>query len=185
MIFAGIDYSMSSPALCILHEESDKFEDARIYFQTKKKKDAIKVQNIKGILLDDWESNEERFDILAENFVNLCVAHKVDFLFIEGYAMGAKGQVFNIGENTGILKHKLFKNKIPFDVESPSRIKKYATGKGNANKLLMYESFLEKTKVDLQQILLKKAENNPISDIVDAYFIAKYAKDFKNNSLII
>ena len=29
---------------------------------------------------------------------------------IEGYSMGSKGKVFNIAENTGVLKYKIYKD---------------------------------------------------------------------------
>jgi len=60
----------------------------------------------------------------------------------------------------------------------PSIIKKYATGKGNANKELMYEAFYNETKVDLQNIL-NCSITNPLTDIVDAYFICKYGKKYE------
>jgi hypothetical protein len=62
------------------------------------------------------------------------------------------------------------------DVHAPSAIKKFATGKGNAKKEDMYASFVEETGVDLSIILDQSVDpkvNSPISDIVDAYYIAK------------
>ena len=60
----------------------------------------------------------------------------------------------------------------------PTVIKKYATGKGNANKDLMYESFTAEllTPPDLQKSLQPKSKklSNPVTDLVDAYFIAKW-----------
>ena len=60
----------------------------------------------------------------------------------------------------------------------PSMVKKYATGRGNANKEVMYEAFNAElvTPPDLQQRLKPKSKklSNPVTDIVDAYFIAKW-----------
>ena len=58
---------------------------------------------------------------------------------------------------------------------APTAIKKFATGKGNANKELMYESFLKETSRNLQEELVVKSEKigNPTSDIVDSYYICK------------
>ena len=57
-------------------------------------------------------------------------------------------------------------------------IKKYATGKGNANKEVMYEAFNAEllTPPDLKTILKPKSTKltSPVTDIVDAYFIAKW-----------
>ena len=63
------------------------------------------------------------------------------------------------------------------DVISPSAIKKFATGKGNANKLLMYEACVEETGDDLAKLFEFDPYNgqSPVSDIVDSYYIAKYS----------
>ena len=62
---------------------------------------------------------------------------------LEGYSMGAKGRLFDIGEATGIFKYFLSQNSISPLIVAPSSIKKHATGKGNANKFQMLEKFLE------------------------------------------
>ena len=66
-------------------------------------------------------------------------------------------------------------NKFKFETIPPTVIKKEATGKGNANKELMYETFLAETKIDLQSQLTPKSTKivNPVSDIVDSYYICK------------
>ena len=51
--------------------------------------------------------------------------------------------------------------------------KKFATDKGNANKELMYEHFCKDTKTDLMKTFDMQTLSNPITDIVDAYYIAK------------
>ena len=94
---------------------------------------------------------------------------------MENYAYGATGRVFNIAENTGILKKQLREAGFKYTVIPPTVIKKYATGKGNASKDLMYETFLSETQVDLQSQLSPKSTkiSNPVSDIVDSYYICK------------
>ena len=103
--------------------------------------------------------------------------HLGNKLAIEGYAFGAKGQVFNIGENTGILKLKLAE-KVANDINviAPSAIKKFATGKGNANKVLMCEAFIEDTGDDLAKLFEfdPYTGQSPVSDIIDSYYISKY-----------
>lgn len=94
---------------------------------------------------------------------------------IEGYAYGAKGKVFHIAENTGVLKYRLHQTGIPLEVIPPSAIKKQSAGKGNANKEEMYNAFTKETGVFLQMVISpgKKDIGNPVSDIVDSYFICK------------
>ena len=71
----------------------------------------------------------------------------------------------------------MWKNKLKFQTYPPTVIKKFATGKGNSNKEKMYEAFVDEllTPSDLKEQLTPKAKKiiNPISDIVDSYFIAK------------
>ena len=66
-------------------------------------------------------------------------------IVIENYAYAATGRVFDIGENTGILKYKLNKCGMRFETVTPQIVKKYATGKGNAKKADMYDAFVEDT----------------------------------------
>ena len=101
-------------------------------------------------------------------------------VFIEGYAFATSGKshVRSVAENTGLLKHKMYKVKQPFTSIPPTVIKKYATGKGNANKELMYDAFCAEilTPPDLKSRLTPNSKKlrNPVTDIVDSYFICKY-----------
>ena len=60
-----------------------------------------------------------------------------------------------------------------YDTIVPSVVKKYASGKGNEDKQLMYDSFKEHTKQDLMKMFDMEKLNNPVTDIVDSYYIAK------------
>ena len=114
--------------------------------------------------------------IETENEYNSALSIRKE-VFIEGYAYGMTSNRAPIYENTAILKHRLWKNKLPFTMYPPTVIKKFATGKGNANKEQMYEAFVDEllTPTDLKERLTPKAKKviNPISDIVDSYFITK------------
>ena len=92
----------------------------------------------------------------------------------EGYSFGSKGQgLFQIAENCGILKYRLMDSHIPYETIVPSVVKKGATGKGNADKDKMYEAFCKDTKTDLKKVFDTEKVGNPISDIVDSFYIAK------------
>jgi Holliday junction resolvasome RuvABC endonuclease subunit len=94
---------------------------------------------------------------------------------LEGYAYNATGRVFNIAENTGVLKYKLYQASIPVYVIEPTVVKKLATGKGNADKQMMFDSFFEETKLDLHNMITPNKTNvgSPVTDIVDSYYICK------------
>ena len=64
---------------------------------------------------------------------------------------------------------------MPVEVVNPSIVKKLATGKGNADKVSMHQAFVEETKHNLFNLITpnRKGIGNPVSDIVDAYYICK------------
>lgn len=92
--------------------------------------------------------------------------------------MGSVGQVFTIAENTAILKYKLFCINNRYTIVAPTTLKKFATEKGNADKLMMYEAFVKKTGIDPRKILNSEAKlGSPFTDIADSYWLAEYAKN--------
>jgi Holliday junction resolvasome RuvABC endonuclease subunit len=70
----------------------------------------------------------------------------------------------------------MWRNDLPFETVPPSLVKKFATGRGNAKKEEMYNSFVNETGVNLHSLLTPDLNSikSPISDIVDAYYICKY-----------
>ena len=71
------------------------------------------------------------------------------------------------------MKHKLYTKGIRFETLVPSVVKKLATGKGNADKEKMYDKFYEETGVNLMEALDQQTLKNPVTDIVDSYYIAR------------
>lgn len=177
-MIVGIDYSITSPCICVL---GPTFQETVFHFLTDKKKLGGSFENIIGWLHKGYETTEERFFNIT-NWVMSCLPVNLEII-LEDYALGAKGQTFSIGENTGLLKHYLYKSNIKFRLVAPTTIKKFATGKGNANKELMYDHFFKKTKVNLfdQLHLTNNSQKigSPISDIVDSYYIALYGANLQ------
>jgi len=183
MRIAGIDYSLTSPAICVWKSTDDRlfnFDDCALYYLEIPKRRGPTPHGILNIHADpypEWETEEERHELLSKWTMSIITGCEV---FIEGYAFATSGtsHVRSIAENTGLLKHKMHKVKQPFTSVPPTVIKKYATGKGNANKEGMYEAFVDEllTPTDLKERLTPKATKvkNPVSDLVDSYFICKY-----------
>lgn len=179
-IVAGVDYSMTSPSICVHEGEEWSHENCRFYYLVKREKLVFENNLFSGSVYPSYDIDTERFDNLSQWSVDIINKHNVDECYIEGYAFGATGRVFHIAENGGILKHKLWLNGTPFEVMAPTTIKKFATGKGNANKEKLYDAFVEETGIDIRKTLdISNKSWNPVSDIVDAYYIAKYG--FMNN----
>lgn len=173
----GIDYSLTSPCVCVKDEKNIMF-----YYLTKKKKHLGKIaDNIIGEEHREYNTPIERFSNISTWVMSkLPKSLKV---YIEGYSYGSKGQaLFQIAENCGILKYKLLERNIPYEIIVPSVVKKGATGKGNADKDMMYEAFNKETKIDLKKLFDTDKVGNPISDIADSYFIQKVGNENSNSN---
>lgn len=175
MMIAGIDYSMSSPGLCIFDTEKQfSFKNCNLFGYTSAKKVPI-LENIKITPQKVYSSQEERFNQISDWCITLLKEHNVTLAAIEGYSYGSKSnRLFDIGENGGLLKHKMWAEGIKFSVPAPGELKKFYTGKGNANKDLMYEKFREFEKIDLGE-----KSDSPVSDLVDAFVICKFVLERK------
>ena len=177
----GIDYSLTSPCVCVNDGEKIMF-----YYLTKKKKHLGKIaDNIIGEEHQEYNTPIERFSNISKwainKFYRLNLMTYGLKVFIEGYSFGSKGQaIFQIAENCGILKYRLQEQKISYDTVVPSVVKKGATGKGNADKGMMYEAFNKEPKIDLKKLFDTDKVGNPISDIADSYFIQKVGNENSN-----
>ena len=128
----------------------------------------------------------DRFDDIAYCALDVMMEYKVEKAFLEGYSFGSTGRVFNIAENTAILKYNMWYNYIDYEIVAPTTVKKFATGSGNATKEKMYEAFVEENpRRDIKSILTPRSSNiiSPLNDVVDSYFILKCGiyNEEKNN----
>ena len=184
----GIDYSLNSPAICVATGGGTSFSDCNFYYLTSKKKYIGKMyDNIIGYEHKENTGPIDRFKNLSDWVLHILdTLHKKQTnkkIFIEGYSYGSKGQaIFQIAENGGILKYRLQK-KFNCKTIVPSVVKKLATGKGNADKQKMYDEFTRTQGVDLMKALDQQTLNNPITDIVDSYYImrAGFENSISNN----
>jgi hypothetical protein len=169
----GIDYSITCPCLCLFDErKSFKFDNCFFYYLTNTKKYADKIApNITGEFFQEYVQDVDRFDTISEWATNLCIG--AADVGMEGYAYGAKGRVFNLAENMGLLKYKLYKHAIPVTIVEPAKVKKCATGKGNADKQVMYDTFSKETNTDLKSMFNQKTLSNPVTDVIDSYYVLK------------
>ena len=180
---AGVDYSLTSPAICVWKSEDDRifdFDSCDVYYletASRQRTTTHGILNLHSEIYPEWETEEQRHDLLSDWAMSILQGCEV---FIEGYAFATSGKshVRSVAENTGLLKHKLYKSKHEYTSVPPSMVKKYATGRGNATKEVMYEAFCAElvTPPDLHQRLKPRSTKltNPVTDIVDAYFIAKW-----------
>lgn len=177
----GVDYSITCPCLCLYDERKEfKFENCFFYYLTQTQKYADKIlPNINGESFQEYVADVDRFDTISDWAFNLCAG--ASDVAVEGYSYGSKGKVFNLAENMGIFKHKLYKAGIPVTIVEPSKAKKLATGKGNADKVAMYKAFSEETGTNLVFTFNQRTLSNPITDIVDSFYILKSLIQLKNS----
>jgi hypothetical protein len=177
MVIAGIDYSLCGPAICLFRANATgkfSYGGCSFYFLTDNKRQSeIRTMNIFGERLSDWDNDQHRYETIADWAMDIVMG--CTHVALEGYAYSASGRVFHIAENTGILKYKLYQLGVPLTVIPPTEVKKYATGKGNADKNAMYAAWAQETGVDLKTLLTPKRQEcvSPVSDIVDSYYICK------------
>lgn len=174
-MIAGLDYSMTSPALCLYNGAGEfSFDNCTFHFLTQTKKYEVKTNNITGHYFE-YNDEIQRYDIISSFFIDIILDNDVEKVFIEDYSLGSKGRVFNIAENTGIIKYRMWLLGVPFETIPPTVIKKFATGKGNANKERMQEVFEQENTVRLkEEFNMTEKQWNPSSDLIDAYYICKY-----------
>jgi len=103
-------------------------------------------------------------------------------LFIEGYSFGSvSNRALQGAEFIGALKYMLSNRGNKITVVNPSTLKKTSTGKGNADKLMMFNHANEEIKNNIislinyfeERNISLKIKNQPISDIIDAYWLSQ------------
>ena len=175
MIVVGIDYSLTSPCVCIARDKT--FSNSFFYFLNDRKTVQGKFHHILGEQHEEYLTDQERYENIASWVLTILAEFKKEevVILIEDYSFGSKGKVFNLAENCGILKYMLYKNGYKFFTVPPTVVKKYATGKGNATKEKMYDAFVAETGVDLHNIISPTTKlGSPTTDVVDAWYIARY-----------
>lgn len=184
MIIAGIDYSMNSPAICVYDTEDEfKFENLKIYNIGQLKSIVGTFGNVDIQFHKEYESQEERFRNTAEWGTKILLDNKVTSAVMEGYSMGSSsGLVFQIAENTSLLKQAMQLNGIEFETPSPTSVKKNFCGKGNAKKDAMVDYFFDVKfpSSNLDTLLDRpKRLSKPIDDVVDCVAVLMMHKHFK------
>jgi Holliday junction resolvasome RuvABC endonuclease subunit len=193
ILFVGIDYSYTSPAITVINNNTNKVISFALWHNKKLPDPETLKSNNLTIILNHYDdivpkncTDIKRYMNLAVwsinniNQIKSCYPDHELHIAIEGYSLGSRlGSLFNIAENTAILKYKILTEIIPdsFEVYPPTTIKKYATGKGNSKKPDMARAYTSTTGDIIHQMLGKtNPDSNPASDIVDSYFIASLLK---------
>lgn len=176
-VFCGIDYSINSPALCIWDSTKElTFNNTKVFGLSQKRKYVGIFNNIDiAPYLCNYSSEQQQYDLLSDWVLSLLHSNNVEYIGIEDYAFRAMGRAtLSMAENTGILKYKLHKMGIKFDLISPSKIKKQFTDLGSANKETMLKCFQEETGTDLVSLFGGTSyKSGPVADVCDSFAVLK------------
>lgn len=178
----GIDYSMTCPAACVYGETPAFWIAHQRTYPT------ISALTTTTITTTDVIP---RAELVAAGLIAwLAQWSNIRTVTIEDYAFNATGRVFHIGEHTGVLKYLLYKSGYVVNSIPPTVIKKFATGKGNADKPRMTQAFLDaypsantwRTVFFPRTSRTASPAKSPLADLADAYWIAKYASSLTSTA---
>lgn len=196
-LYIGVDPSINSSGVCILGYDNDilvinKFFIIKPELTRKEKayesdlleyklynkyaitedlnyhtKEVYKINNIKNIVSAIFTTIDDFINSIKDDVDNIYI-----YACQEGISYGSSLRTKSVADLAGLnfmLRSAFIDKNIDFIIASPSEIKKFATGKGNADKgaiLAIFDNiFKELTNV-------RKRD-----DIADAYFMALYAKE--------
>lgn len=169
MHILGIDQSYTNCGLILLDSDTSNIITWEL-FKANKKKDRFAQAN----------------DI-ASCIGGFCVKHKPDYIYIEGLAFGMIGNVTRdlAGLQFIIINRLRYRHGYEGRIEilPPTSLKKYAVGKGNAKKDVLYESLPEDVQSYIDGTGVKKTTGR--YDLTDAYYLAKYGVDNANLQLSV
>lgn len=190
-IYAGIDYSMNSPAICVW-DSSKEFCFNNLIFHNYGKTKSITGSynnNISIMAQQNFQNNEPRFRELSLWAKAVLQMHQVTDICLEDYAFGSKSNsLFQIGENTGLLKQVMYDLGIEYQVVKPTQVKSYFAAKGNAKKEEMVDKFNDIFDLQLHSLLKfdkDQTYKKPVDDLVDSCAILLCHSDLEDIRLQI
>lgn len=104
----------------------------------------------------------QRLHLIAQSFNNMVQEWSPDLVVIEGYAYGNVNSLVTLVEIGTLIRKSLYDAKISWYDAPPSVLKKFCTGKGNANKAAIAKAVQERWGFSSKS-----------DDVVDAYGLAR------------
>ena len=210
MNFIAVDFSLNSPGICLYNDKGKKYHfisymkpgtgtkaEQRLQEELSLLGDVTLVDQPNFTNTESFSSAEllkvKRYDKMADDIINLILQNSFDgdgfTIAFEGTSYGSKmgtNNMIDMAAGAAILKLKLLKTLHPEDILTiaPTTIKKFA-GKGNMNKLQLFESFQKNVNEDpilaksplwkiVKDLEVGKKIPKPLDDLVDAYFLVAF-----------
>lgn len=177
MIVIGIDPSINSTGVCI-----KKDDEILYYIIPSKMTKKMKLFNNKYIKILPYDKH----DVSGQDYINkevtktyniynickvieiLIKKYKPDLINMEGVAYSSNGSVIDLAGLNYCIRMTSMKHNIPFQIISPTSVKKFAVANGQAPKEVIIDAW-KKLDGNIKDIKYIK-----IDDLADAYFIANY-----------
>jgi len=172
MIIAGIDPSINGTGVFKFFLD-DKLQVQKVshlgFTQVKKYSCESIIHYKKTNFYNYIEQNKFMYDHLS-SFLD-----DVSYVAMEDYAFAATGRVYHIGEFVGGLKILLYDSGKMLRMYEPTVLKKFATGKGNSDKVSMCDAYntIAAASSGLLDLPSLKEYASPKTDLVDAYYATK------------
>lgn len=210
MNYVSVDFSLNSPGIAIYNDKSKQYHFVSYIKPKTGTKAEQKLQEELSLLQDvtlvyqpDFTNNEEfssaelakvkRYDKMADDIINLILQNSFEgdgfTIAFEGTSYGSKmgtNNMIDMAAGAAILKLKMLKTLKPEDIMTvaPTTIKKFA-GKGNMNKLQLFEAFQKNSVEDqvlaqsplynvVKNLEVGKKIPKPLDDLIDAYFLVAF-----------
>ena len=187
MKIAGIDPSINSTGKVIMDLDDDlNIKNIEFYGYTTGITKGFEKNNVHIYPLC---RNYEKMQILERQDVAYNILNKdmddVKFISFEEYAFskGSSGRVFQIGEFCGGLKRFFYDQGKGIVVYGINQIKRFATGNGNADKIMMCQSFKEEWESIYPELFDNwptynfKQYESPHSDLCDAFWMCEILRN--------
>ena len=181
MIIAGLDISLTSPGVvrAVLDENLDIQRLSWMGFTDVQKVHKACSDNL--FYYKKFNCYIDRSIWMREkimDFLYPSVDSSVHYVAIEDYAFDSTGKAYHIGGFTEILKLSIYEKCSFLRWYDISLIKKFATGKGNSDKLSMYDAYMgipanERVDISHLPVVDYTKGKSPTSDLIDAFFIMK------------
>ncbi len=193
----GLDISLDHGGVVVLNEDGTVLD----YLYLTKTKSEAKIDPEHSVFLSKQEEDESK-DVLRLRRIPEYFEHLMDFerkvstssfpsyYSIEGYSYRSQStSLCQIAELTGYLKHMIFESGGSIRIHDPLSVKLFAANKGNASKkevavsalhnfdipegLIKKTTVKKKGKTKLPPELWWEEYAGPVTDIADAYFLAR------------
>lgn len=199
MKIVGIDFSMTSTAICVDIDGVEHFHSITSSV-SENRLDCIKSYGIDSIQLyktsngDSISESEiekvKKSNIIAESILTILKNYNVNFdiIGIENFSYGGTGRgILDLAGFQYVLRASLYNNSMAnkYMFHTPASVKKFAI-KGNAKKNEIIEAYLD-LNIDNNLTKILKSQDcglyskqgnwqKPVDDLVDSYFIKEFSK---------